>query len=582
MRRLWLIIPVVIIAFGVAACSGAGSSETSTEDTDVAVILEETPTEEALLEETPEATPEGSPTVPPTPTPTRTPAPTPTPIAPSSDLAPLAGSLEQKVLALRDAVSAKDLTEVLRLQSDVLIEADKAEKVLQSDKSKQAGYVRSAVSALRDTTSGNFDKSFDSALTALAQALGKIDRPGTPSLASKGAAAATTADPAALAKKLSEKADSFKQGLNEKSIDTLMRRQREMMVDVLQAETALGTSQSSQAETLRAAVASLKRGLTGDAKELDAGLAALKGIARTEATSEQPTDLQAVAESLNRKLEVLIAADRANDAARLLRAQRDLTDDVSKAEALVKDGKSRQSEALRSVVMNLRSVLAGDTAKIPGAKADLDAVLGRTEAAQEGASALNVLNLAQSLQDKVDALNRAVKEGNSGDMLRLQTEILDLMSKGEVAVANDQTNIGLTMKTAFEAIRNGLGGDLNKFSEAANALAAVSGIAQACSTVPSGTTPPNVTSLNPIANGMGNTAARLADAVRSNKSQEEIARIQAELSEQISKAEAAIKDIRSSQAERLRAAFTAAREAAGGDFAKVDRAIELFRQAETP
>jgi len=91
-----------------------------------------------------------------------------------------------------------------------------------------------------------------------------------------------------------------------------------------------------------------------------------------------------------------------------------------------------------------------------------------------------------------------------------------------------------------------------------------------------------VTSLNPIANGMGNTAARLADAVRSNKSQEEIARIQAELSEQISKAEAAIKDIRSSQAERLRAAFTAAREAAGGDFAKVDRAIELFRQAETP
>lgn len=185
------------------------------------------------------------------------------------------------------------------------------------------------------------------------------------------------------------------------------------------------------------------------------------------------------ASSLAQKIESFREAVRARDTNAMLRQQREMLAEAEKAEAGVKEDRSPSAEHLRSAIRDIRDGAAGDTAKLDGALRELREAVGRQDGAEEGRSrssgtptptASELRSMAESLSRRVDSFEDALASRNADSTLRQQKELLEEMNRVEQAVRNDRSKQGEQVRSALEAIRNGLAGDQSKLDEARRAL----------------------------------------------------------------------------------------------------------------
>ena len=521
-----------------------------------------------------------TPRVSPTPsTPTATPTVTPTPIPPSAALGPAVDGLSQQLAAFRAALNTRDVGRLSTAQLALLDEADKAEESLKDDKSRQADLVREAIDDIRAGASGQTNL-LDAAARLLRQAGagdGEGADLGTPSSLS-GQPSGT--DLPTLADDLRKQVDSYRQARRERNPENLLRRQKDLVDTLSRIEQATKGDNSPDARQLRTAAESLRRALSGDGRDLSDALAeaqaATGGIVPGQGGER---DLLARAESLQRKASEFRAALASTDRGNLARLQKELLDEIGRVEANVRGDQSKTAETVRSSLGEIRDGASGDVAKLEGGLAKLTEVTGTSvdgQAADSTGQPMDVQRTAEVLQDKVAALNRAVQSNNTAEQLRLQRELHDEIARAEAGLQGVPSNQADALRSATEAIKNGLAGDQRKLVEAERHLRLASGRTTDGGSGPASS--PASADSGPLANSLRSRLGSLEEATQRDDS-DAVERAEQDLRDEADRLADALRGVQSPEADRLRAAIAAAREAAGGDPTKIEVAREMLEKA---
>ncbi|HEX2924520.1 MAG TPA: hypothetical protein VHS28_10915, partial [Chloroflexota bacterium] len=270
-----------------------------------------------------------------TPTAVRTPTATTTP-APLTQLPELASGLDAKIVALAQALGSQDADQALRAQKDLLAEADKVEKALQVDQSAQADLVRQAIQDVKNGANGDTAR-LDSARSKLRAASGN-----TSATAQSSPTGQTTQ---AMASSLQTKLKAVNDARQQNRLADLLRLQQDLQNEVDQDQKAIANLHTNGADSLRGALQDLKDGLGGETSKLDSASATLATIASAPASSTaQPgggsQQLQQAATSLDSKLSQLQQALSGGSREDLVRAQKDLLDEVSRDQVLANGNSS--------------------------------------------------------------------------------------------------------------------------------------------------------------------------------------------------------------------------------------------------
>lgn len=529
---------------------------------------------------TPFATaPTRSRTVPPEATAVVTPQATPT-IAPIAELPRLAASLDEKIVALAQAVATRDADLALRLQQELLREADRLETLLRADQSAQAELVRQAIREIRTGAASDPNK-LDSARAKLRVASG---RPAD-------SVEATGQGPQSLASKLQPKLRAFNDARKENRVDALLKLQQELLSDISQTEKALGNQHSDAADKLRAALQDLKSGLAGDDAKLESGIATLLTIgSASDSTTQNPQQgassqqLRSAATSLDQKVSALRGALSGGSRDQLLQAQRDLLEEVTRIEGAIKEIESEEAKRLRDALAMARDGASGDPVKLEGASSRLADLVGSEPTPQGQAPRPSQLTqrpdaaaIANNLSRRVDAYKEAIDKGDRGAMLRLQQELMDQVNRDEEAVKGISGEAAEQLRSALSDLRNALKGDLNKLNSANATLRLV-----AAGDEPSRPLQP----LQPQDSRLqaGEEAQRTARELMGSLSSVELA-LQSRSPDDLARAQRELKDAEDSlsklppgDAAALRSAINAAREALSGDRSKLDQARDQLKR----
>ena len=595
MKRDLTLIGLVVLALGLASCQVFGQSEPGPGDSTETVLpgavgtAAGSPaadlTAAALAAGTPTPTPSPTPSTP-TATPTITPTPTstPTPVPPSAAVKPAIEGLSQKLTAFRAALGSRDLDRLSTAQLALLNEADRAEQALKDDKSAQADLVREAISNVRAGASGQ-TQLLNAAAQLLQQAGGPSSSPAgtlTPS-ALLGRTAA--ADLATLTNNLRERIDGYQQARRERNPENLLRRQSDLVDTLSQIEQATANDSSPDAKQLRDAATALRRALNASGAEAGTQLSDALTQARTVVGSssgqgDQGGDARARLDSLQEKARAFRSELASGNSSDLTRLQKDLLDEIAKVEADTRGDQSREASTVRDALSALRDGASGDAAKLDSGLTKLASITGSGDtgsATNSSAPPPDLQRSAEALQDKVAALKRATQNGNTGDQLRLQRELYDQLAKVEPGLQGNSSKQADALRSAVEAIKNGLSGDRGKFDEAERQLRVATGKSPAGSPPVPTASSANV-DLGPVASSLGNRLNALDDSLKRGDP-DAVARAQQDLQAEVNRASDALNGVQSQKAERLRAAVTAAREAAGGDPAKVKVALDMLKDA---
>ena len=591
MKRDLLLIGLVVLALGLASCQVFGQSEPgpgdSTETVQPGALGNAVGspaadlTAAALAAGTPTPTPSPTPSTP-TATPTITPTPTstPTPVPPSAAVKPAIEGLSQKLTAFRAALGSKDLDRLSTAQLALLNEADRAEQALKDDKSAQADLVREAISNVRAGASGQ-TQLLNAAAQLLQQAGGPSSSPAgtlTPS-ALLGRTAA--ADLATLTNNLRERIDGYQQARRERNPENLLRRQSDLVDTLSQIEQATANDSSPDAKQLRDVATALRRALNASGAEAGTQLSDALAQARAAVgSSSGQGDTRARLDSLQEKARAFKSELASGNSSDLTRLQKDLLDEIARVEADTRGDQSKEASTVRDALSALRDGASGDAAKLDSGLTKLAAITGSGDtgsAANPSAPPPDLQRSAEALQDKVAALKRATQNGNTGDQLRLQRELYDQLAKVEPGLQGNPSKQADALRSAVEAIKNGLSGDRGKLDEAERQLRVATGKSPAGSP-PAPTASSGNVDLGPVASSLGNRLNALDDSLKRGDP-DAIARAQQDLQAEANRAGDALNGVQSQKAERLRAAVTAAREAAAGDPAKVKVALDMLKGA---
>ncbi|MBI2939245.1 MAG: hypothetical protein HYY04_02315 [Chloroflexi bacterium] len=579
-RGLTFLIVALAIALAAAGCETvAGGVPTPPETAMQDETAEATP-DESTVEDTASPTPVETPTPSsPTATPTVTPTPTPspTPVPPSAEVWRSAKSLSEKLAAFR-AVRRDSgaLDRAAALQLDLLTEVERAEQALRGDRSIQADQVRDAIADIRDGDANRLEH----ALTSLRQLGGGGGRSSsTPLAGTPVAERLVTADLGGLTHGLNEKLQGYRQAQRERNMDQLLRRQRDLLNELAAVKGSLAGDDSEQARSLRAVIADLEKGLRGDPESLaraSSALAALTGP--TGGDGGASVDLGQTISSISEKLAAFRGAVARGDRTDVLRRQRELLDEVDRAEAAARASQLPDAPRLSEALRTLRGGLSGDLAKLDGAAeqlAKLGGATGTTNHPAGGDQAVDQAKMARALQDRLAAMRRALDSGGTDDLLRAQRDLLQTIQQIEPALkfgpGDGSANV---LRGAVESIRNGLAGDVGKFDEAARQLAPLTGQPGPSTPAGSGTPQPKA-DVKPLANGVAGKLESVRGA-QNGQDPAVLERARRDLEAEINRAEKAIEGDRSPVAARLREALTMAREAVAGDEAKLHRARQLL------
>ena len=550
------------------AVAGAAVSATASVDL-TALALSATPS--------PTTTP-GTPTA--TPTITPTPTATPTPIPPGQAVRPSAVALATKLSTFRTALTARNVEKLSTAQVALLDEADRAESAIAGDKSPEADLVREAIADIRGGAGGQ-TKLLDSA----AMLLNQVGAGG--GLSPTVVAGQEPQDLATLSETLSEAVQGYQQARRERNSENLLKRQSDLITALDAVATATQNDESAQAKQLRSAAAGLRSALSGTngqpaiEEDVTAALAQVQTVvggisASAEGQADgQPTDIEARSDSLRRigiSFRSALAAGNRSETARL---QRDLLDEIARAESALQaapDPSSGEAESLRVAIGSLREGASGDLAKLDSGLNALNASSTGNQTAT--ASIVDVKKTAESLQSKLASLQKAARDGASSDELRLQRELYDEATKIEPLLQNDTSKEADALRGAIGAIKSGVAGETGKLDEADRQLRTAAG-------KPAGP----LTSLTPTAPSADLTGASSAlakrlgslEAALQSNDPDAVATAEQDLAAEADRVIASLQGQRSEEADRLRGAATAAREAARGDPSKLQSAIELLR-----
>lgn len=586
MKARALLAGMLVLGLGLSSCQVLGQSEPPPEELTpsnteaVATAEAVTPFAEVSPSPSPAVTPTPAETPTPAP-PTATPTPTATPVPPSSALAPAVDGLEQKLAAFRSALASKNLERLSSAQLALLEEADRAEAALKNDKSPQANLVRDAIDDIRSGAAGQ-TRLLDAAAQGLSQAGGRNGTRsgvGTPSAGARSRAL----DYSTLANSFREKLAGYEQARRERNPENLLRRQKDL-VDVLgQIQEATQDADFPEARQLRAAADDLRRALDGGPEKLDAALAKAREAAGATQSEDvaQVGDPATIVEPIQRKASAFKAAVEGGRSADLARMQKDLLDEIVRAEGRLKADSSPEADKARSALRALRDGASGDTAKLDGALANLAEITGQasgdagTPASQ---SSGDLRRTAESVRGKVEALQEAIRKGSSGDQLRLQRELHDLVTKVRPGLEGDPSSQAGALRGALDAIGNGLAGDQQKLDEAAKQLDQVLGrSATPTAQAQRRQSSQSSVDLGPIRSSLDNRLSALEDALKRGE-EEGIEKAQQDLRAEADRVADSLQKLEPATADRVRSAIGAAREAAGGDLLKVQAARETLKE----
>ncbi len=579
-------VPLLLASTLVSACAFGSPPESPS-------VLGATP--EAPGSPSPEASPEAplvvTPAVSPTPWATSasrrtatprpalpTPGPTSTP-APSRQLSELTRSLDEKVAALAEALAARDVDRSLLSQRALLSEADRVETGLETDRSPQADLVRQAIRDLRGGATGDSSK-LDSVRAKLRVASGQTGGPEGSGGQSLQAVAAS----------LQSKLNSFNAARQQNQVDMALKLQGELLQEVSQAQKAVANQHSETADRLRGALEDLKSGLSGEDSKLESAASTLQALGAASSQSggssaASSTLLRDATGALEGKVSALQQALSGGSREQLLQAQRDLLEEVARAEAVAKGNNSDLAARLRDAASLARQGASGDQAKLDGARAKLagapsTAAGGATQPAQASQSGPppDLQAEADDLSRKVDSYKAALDKGDRPAMLRLQQELIEQLSRNEQSLPRATGRQAEQMRSALSDLRNALAGDLSKLN-AANAslrLVAAGPEPERPSPLPQqpASPPEGNQQTQAAARDLLSTANNVEAALQSGDA-DVLDRVQKELDQR----EKAIQKLPPEEAAALSSAVGAIREALGGDRAKLDLARSRLKEA---
>jgi len=303
-----------------------------------------------------------------------------------SDIPRAASSIAIRLDAFRAAVTAGNRSELLRLQQEILMEADQAEATLsQDDQSPEAIALRGGLGALRAGVSGDMSK-LDTASASLAKAAGDTAPTAAPSATGTTSAASVKpiADLARFAGDLDSSIVSFQNAYQKSDTGAMLRLQRQLSDKAAQADATLKDAQGESADDVRAAVAAIRTAFAGDFSKLEEARLQLHDAAgatapttRIQGTpSAAPADLQPVVNGLHDELDGLAGAVRARQSADEVAKRRDaLRAATTKAEAALSASNDPRADRIRQALGAVREAAGGDDAKAAAALATLDAAL---------------------------------------------------------------------------------------------------------------------------------------------------------------------------------------------------------------
>jgi hypothetical protein len=376
-------------------------------------------------------------------------------------------------------------------------------------------------------------------------------------------------EPAATA--LETKLSAFRAALRAQDVNGALKLQRDLVAATSDAETAIKSDKSPQAQSVRSAIAEIRSGVGGDNNSLDHAESALRqvigggggtlGITTGSDASQNPAD---DLHSLNVDLHDFRQAIQSKNSGDALRLQGKLLDEVSTAQQSAGTGNSVLGDALAT----LQKGLNGDQTALSDAAAALD----KLDTGNADASATpDYAGLAASLAAKMDAFETATATASQGDLLRLQQEILSEATQDESALGSDNSPQAGALRDAIKATQASVSGDLANVDSARANLGKVSG--QSAESGASTAKP--ITDIKGFARDLDSTVGSFQDALQRNDTSSML-RLQKSLADQADQADASLKGVQSKPAQDVLSAVASIRSSFAGDTSKlVDARVQL-------
>jgi hypothetical protein len=468
-----------------------------------------------------------------------------------------------------------DMPKMLRLQRELLADAEQADNVLKNDLSRQADSVRQATLDIRAGFAGD-NNGLDHAEAALRSALAGQ----TNGLISPFAVSTPAVETGRSLGQITEDARNFRQAVKDRNADSALKLQSQLLADLSAAEASVQKDESDQSRALRDALADLRKGLDGDSQRLGSAATAL---ARLTAPASEATDVDTsrMAGSLASKIDAFRTVVGANSRSDLIRLQRDILAEADQDSATLRPSQSAEAAALRRALDAVRAGVSGDLSKLDGARVELaklageDTTLGITTAKPIA----DLTRFASDLDGKIGSFSDSIQKGDTSTMLRLQRELSDAADQADASLKQVQSKPADEARAAIADIRAVFAGDLGKLDEARLHLRAISGAFQ-----PGGLSQAvaNVAhvDLQPVTQEVRNKLIGVRDALQTHQPSDEVVKRRDALKDEVAKATDALQGATGPRADRLRDALNAAREAAAGDDAKVEAARMLLDQLQ--
>jgi hypothetical protein len=527
---------------------------------------------------TSELTPADTPTALPSPTPRPTPRPIPTPVAPGRAVVPSATSLEAKLNAFRAALRNQDVNGALKDQRDLVSDADDADAAIKDDKSPQAQVVRGAIADIRQAIGGDTN-GLDHADAALRQVVGGSET--VAQLTSDSSAPGGIVD----IKTLDEDVRNLRQAIDSKNAGDALRLQGKLVEEIGPVQKLAGADSSDQGKALNNALGLLQKGLDGDQIALATAGEVLDRLGGASGTPAATPDYAGLAASLAAKMDAFSTATSTASQSDLLRLQQEILNEATQDEATLGNDQSAQAVALRNAINGARATASGDLSKLDAARSDLGKVSG--EAAASGSSSAKPITdlkgFAADLDTTISSFQVALQKNDTGAMLRLQKQLADEADQADASLKGVQSKPAEQVLTAVDAVRAAFAGDTNKLADARVALRQVGAAATPgaqVNAVPTQTQTQSTAKVDAqqVAGGVVNSLTSLSQAAQDpHQSADDIAKKRDAVNSEAVKAESALQGVNGPRADQIRSALTSAREAAAGDNAKVQTALDQLQ-----
>lgn len=262
--------------------------------------------------------------------------------------------------------------------------------------------------------------------------------------------------------------------------------QRKLLDTARSVAATANADQSPYGQQLRSALQSVQGAAAGNNDSLNGAHNALVQIAgATTATplavipqlSGQPQQsLPDLAQSLRRAVESYNQALATGNQSDLLRAQRDLIDATSAADAATKNNRSPLGQQIQTALAQIHDGLGGDAGKFANADNTLAAVGGQNGAVTtQTAARVDLQPLQNDLDNKLQSLQTESTDINKDNVQKAEDALRQSIQKATDALASDHSPAADRFRDALGAAQTAASGDFTKIQNARDQLKAAVG-----------------------------------------------------------------------------------------------------------